>query len=63
MRIRIFVDLLPFALQGQERADFEKARRNVYSLGELAPVAEVANFLSVIGAVVDNEKLAADLVA
>ena len=52
------IDLLPFTIQGQERADLEVAGSDVDSLGELAPVAEIATDLPVRIAVVHDEEIA-----
>ncbi|MGX7894263.1 hypothetical protein [Tsuneonella sp. HG222] len=58
-----FVDLLPFAIESKERANLEKAGGDIDLLEKLAPVVEIPKRLPVLCAIVDNEKLATDLMA
>src|SRR5262245_29208779 len=51
------INLLPFAVEGEERSDFEVARGDVDGLRDLAPVVEIAEDLPVVVAVIDDEEL------
>ena len=53
------IDLLPFILQSQQRANLEVACCDVDPLGKLAPVVQVAHRFPVGVAVVNDEKFAA----
>src|SRR5207247_1534401 len=52
------VHLLPLVLEGEQAANLEIARGDIDTLGELAPVVEVAEDLPVRVAVIDDEQLA-----
>ncbi len=51
------INLLPFAIQGKKRADFEIAGCNVDAFGELTPVVEVAKDFPFVVAVIDDEQV------
>lgn len=53
------VELLPLAVEGQERADLEVAGGDVDGLGKIAPVAQIAKDFPVVVAVIDDEQFAA----
>src|SRR5262249_29160757 len=55
------IHLLPFILQAQEGADLEIAGGDVDGPGDLAPIVKVAQDLSVLVAVIDDEQLTARL--
>ena len=52
------VDLLPLAVEGEERADLEVARGDVDRRADLAPLTDVLERLPVLVAVVDDEEVA-----
>jgi hypothetical protein len=53
------INFLPLIIESQQRANLEVAGSTVNSLGNLAPVVEIPNYLPIHVAVIDNEKFAA----
>ena len=54
-----FIELLPFAIESEEGANFEKPGGNVEGAGDFGPVLEIFQALPIFVAVINNEKLAA----
>jgi hypothetical protein len=54
-----FVELLPFAVEGKQGADFKEAGGDVEGAGNLGPVLEIAKALPFGFAVIDDEQFAA----
>ena len=52
------VQLLPFTVQRQERTYFKITSGDIYGLGELAPIMQIADDFPVLIAVVNDEQLA-----
>ena len=52
-----FADLLPFAVQLQQSADFQIARGNVYPVGKGAPLAEILLYGLLFRSIVDDEEI------
>jgi hypothetical protein len=53
------VELLPAAVQGEERADFEEAGGDVERAGDFRPVLEIAKSFPAFVAVIDGEQFTA----
>ena len=54
-----FVQLLPFAIEVKQRADFKVAGGDIEGAGDLGPVLKVFQPLPCLVAVINDEKLAA----